>query len=144
MREIKFRAWDKHNQMMVELSPVFIQKRSKYNVSAFVTGDAIDSMTHRKDYELMQFTGLKDKNDKEIYEGDILRWWVDSTHKFAEELLEVRWGTVGWILKSPLFKKFGISAERATCSEVNTFGYTRRSEVIGNVYENPELLVEKL
>ena len=85
-----------------------------------------------KDIEIMQYTGLKDKNGREIYEGDVL-YWNDSRK------LEVRWGTVGWVLFSDLFKRLGFP-DGDTCSEYNTVSYTRVSEVIGNVYESPELL----
>ena len=83
-----------------------------------------------------RWTGLKDKNGKEIYEGDLLKW------SHSEHLLEVRWGRVGWVLFSKLFNNFGQQNE-ADCNEVNTFGYTENSEVIGNIYENENLLLKK-
>lgn len=90
-------------------------------------------MLSDEDMDVMQFTGLLDKKEKEIYEGDILKW------RDSEHLLEVRWGSVGWVYYSTLFKSFGHPIGD-TCSEFNTKGYLSSSEIIGNVYENPELL----
>ena len=82
---------------------------------------------------LMQFTGLLDKNGKEIYEEDILKW--------NDHLLEVKWGQVGWVLFGKLFSRFA-TPNGSDCNEVNTKGYTHASEVIGNIYETPTLTKE--
>jgi len=72
--------------------------------------------------ELMQYTGLKDKNGKEIYEGDILK------------TVNGDWGVIVW--NAPFFE--------LTISETQSSLYTRewlsKGEVIGNIHENPELL----
>ncbi len=71
--------------------------------------------------EIKQYTGLKDKNDKEIYEGDILKGWLldyDTSSSVVE------WSDSGW---SP-----NIEGE----CEV----YWDDCEIIGNIYENPELV----
>jgi uncharacterized phage protein (TIGR01671 family) len=119
-REIKFRVWDKHNKRMLEwMYPVDCWMR-------WLNGE--DKMIG-----IMQYTGLKDKNGKEIYEGDILEW---NKHK-----LEVVWGIVGWNLVSELFKYPHQSWNKnPSCGEVNTNGYIRASEIIGNIYENKDLL----
>lgn len=112
MRTIKFRAWDKDNK---QLFPVGILGfcEGGISVSDGYSREAIGK------YELMQFTGLHDKNGKEIYEGDIL--------KLTDTLnVEVKWSD-----------KFG----GFTTSEEGTamFG-SHLAEVIGNIYENPNLI----
>lgn len=72
------------------------------------------------DFELMQFTGLKDKNGKEIYEGDILEYVERDWNKLKD--LTVRCDVV-----------FEDGAFKPSIDPEN-------SEVIGNIYENPELL----
>lgn len=79
---------------------------------------------------LMQYTGLKDKNGKEIYEGDVLRMSA-----FSPELNIVRFNRGGFciepILEAPLEAGFWPDIKYAEDDG---------SEVIGNIYENPELL----
>jgi uncharacterized phage protein (TIGR01671 family) len=125
MREIKFRAWDKdHGKMRVPGTFAFYVGSSN--------GLAYDG--HRNLYDgfsLMQFTGLHDKNGKPIYERDVVR----EDHGILEELIlgpdriaEVKWGTDGWVL--------GLEEVRPLLASGWKF-----FEVIGNIYETPELLV---
>ena len=107
-REIKFRAWHKNMNHMCQNA----------------TTNLID-----KDYlEFMQYTGLKDKNSAEIYEGDIL--------KIQDYVLG---DVVGKI-------EFNIKTSAFIFNYINWVGYKyldewiEKSEIIGNVYENPEKL----
>jgi uncharacterized phage protein (TIGR01671 family) len=82
------------------------------------------SICEPKDVELMQFTGLLDKNGKEIYEGDILENmnWREWNYKNGEKhRVVVKWTS------GKKFSGFGI-------------GEDTHYEIIGNIYENPELL----
>ena len=117
MREIKFRAWDK-------VKKEWILGKEPFNIIGEVTVfDMVKqySLGHLNDIEVMQFTGLLDKNGKEIYEGDII--------KTIGEI-----GTV--IYNAPSFMAIGV--------EQNIFDivddYFIGCEVIGNVYENKELI----
>jgi len=135
MQDIKFRAWVGKMEYDIttgKFGTFFVNKEKgdglHPNDSASLTPN---TTKYSDDTPVMQYTGLKDKNGNDIYEGDILRW-RDSRN------LEVKWGTVGWVLYGDLFKKFGLEAD--SCNEFNTSGYLPYSEIIGNVYENPELL----
>ena len=109
MREIKFRAWDKENKEMVEVE--LLGKR----VLLCKNGE----WENIEDFEVMQYTGLKDKNDKEIYEGDIVR------HATDEGVYKVIFEDGGfYVINSYDFQT------------INEYPL----EVIGNVYENLELL----
>lgn len=136
MREIKFRAWDGKQMYLPEYSDhenFCIQADgtiTKYqevgyerHLMQFILGD---------NWFLMQYTGLKDKNGKEIYEGDILyEKYIDSKEEkgYGETFVKVAYkdGAFGWIGDitgnfSPFFNE-----------PLNDF------EVIGNIYENHEL-----
>jgi hypothetical protein len=110
MREIKVRAWDKRREKMI--SP---------NDGDFIGWHAMSNW--RDCLEVMQYTGLHDKAGVEIYEGDIVR--VVHDDRYAPGI-----GVVEWNESSACFE-FGLG----TASEVNW-----SHEVIGNIYENPDLL----
>lgn len=141
MREIKFRAWCQKDKQMFSWKDVGIESYNPYLLVKRYEDDESLRRNWDSDLILLQYAGLKDKNSKEIFEGDILKWEFEK-QRFADELLEVRWGSVGWVLFSKLFTKFGFP-DGDDCSEINTKGYTVNSEVIGNIYENPELLKGK-
>jgi len=118
MREIKFRAWDKVNKIMNE---VCIINFDDNNVGLKPDYDYTLSF---EDIELMQYTGLKDKNGKEIYEGDI----VKSNYKTGNLVVFFVRGCFRLTYSKELI---GIWLEIHLFEEL---------EVIGNIYENPELL----
>ena len=126
MREYKFRAWDKEEERML------IHNDLTYT-DVFWTACDLDKFV-----VLMQFTGLKDKNGKEIYEGDIAKyqneiWYV--THFQGSFCLE-RKGT-----KNTFTKPTGeILINDEPYEEKMYWGSV---EVIGNIYENPELTKKK-
>jgi uncharacterized phage protein (TIGR01671 family) len=119
MREIKFRAWDGEN-MMCNLDSINLEE---LRLGVF----SEDGETH-KPATYMQYTGLKDKNGKEIYEGDIVK--VNN----RSSLYEVVWETSGAYFRV----KSQLSDSGFAFHVLDQ--YNDRLEVIGNIYENPELL----
>jgi uncharacterized phage protein (TIGR01671 family) len=118
MREIKFRAWDND---MHEWTTAFDMDNDG------VVYPAVTPYSNNPDIRIMEYTGLHDKNGKEIYEGDIVREVLWRQEQTDDVLGKVHWsdGNAG----------FWVSGR-----SVLTEGYTQDLEVIGNIYENPELL----
>lgn len=134
MREIKFRAWNKDTKTTVDLhkiTPLALDQGLKQD-GIFIP--FIDSLI------VMQYTGLKDKNGKEIYEGDIVEFDNQDPTTFTDYRER---GTVVWdkeFAKFSIQYKDGFRGGDVTYSPI----YKRNKEVIGNIYENPELLVEDI
>lgn len=137
MREIKFRAWDKRYSMMSYPNTLSFFNAIGWlgKTNLYYGAEAVGVITEKynagkniheqksfqKHFEVMQYTGLKDKNGKEIYEGDILQF----PSKFTPpEVVTFEHGM--FYLKNDTL-----------------FHYADGEEVIGNIYENPELLKEK-
>ena len=131
-RIIKFRAWTGEQMVFPDCIDRIGRAHWKEN--------SISEISR----QLMQFTGIVDKNGKEIFEGDILRDYTSSgklihmsevcfgdTFQFMEE------GYYGWYLK---LIKSGFNTPAKAC-QLNSS--CRMSEVIGNIYENPELIPSK-
>ena len=118
MREIKFRAWDSANARMLQL----------HNISSKFSD--IENMGFL-DLPILQYTGLKDKNGKEIYEGDIVNLIPDG---YVKELATVEWDydNASWV-----YCRIS-SLEIVHGSKV--YVKWKPVEVIGNIYENTELL----
>lgn len=71
-REIKFRVWDVGNKEMLEVQELDFES-TFYGGRIAIRPDQYNDYFDTEDMILMQYTGLKDKNGKEIYEGDIIR-----------------------------------------------------------------------
>lgn len=128
-REIKFRAWDSvHNRM------IYSDKHSGYmpfdgncfcnydfNISkkgayCFAYDDYNDEITNETDLPIMMWTGLKDKNGKDVYEGDLLKSYYEKP------------GIIKWNDELGAFQVKGIPSQ--------TMKRCHEMEVIGNIYEN--------
>ena len=130
MREIKFRAWDKNDKVMVYvLEMKFLFESEKGIWSKGYTNDRIDHEIFPENLELMQYTGLKDKNKKEIYEGDVVGGWVcDYDGPFE------------------VFFDAGVFSLKATIEDDGYYPCLYEGnpesglEIIGNIYETEHLL----
>lgn len=119
MREIKFRAWDK------------ILKRLLYwdEIKLF----RLEVLEQNCPLILMQFTGLCDKNGKEIYEGDVIEYTYRDGWK---EKLKIDFDPLkGYFAAGYTYRLMGMVAKGDTSDPD-----TKCIEVISNIYENPELL----
>lgn len=121
MREIKFRAWDRVNKIMTynPINAINFEGQILLNDGKFYDID-------KTDYILMQYTGLKDKKGKEIYEGDLAK-----SGEFIHQII-FKDGCFGFENINPINK---ISMNFAYMSKE----LARIIEVVGNIYENPEL-----
>jgi len=143
-REIKFRAWDKEKHCWYEP----IHEAYKGNLFELLVGFGGDLSAHTMNgmihesmwpdrFELMQFTGLKDRNGTEIYEGDIL-----SYHSFYEGdwYNQSGIGYVIWDEEGHSIAIRGNNGEELYLCSTWDIAKNYGGEVIGNIYENPELL----
>ena len=112
MREIKFRAWDKHYKKILDWS--------------WFLNNEVCEMFDNEDIELMQYTGLKDKNGKDIYCGDVLKNEFGIVDKIIYFQHEARFG-------------FG-DPEDEDPEYLNKYLFGINYEIIGNKFENPELI----
>ena len=124
MREIKFRAWDKENEKMMKVSSLSLE-----NKEIAVKENRTYHFFRMQNLELMQYTGLKDKNGKEIYEGDIL-FFRDENMKYI-----VVWQDAAFIIKSIEIRKYSEKMCWLDDTEICC-------EIVGNIYENKKLLEE--
>jgi len=115
-REIKFRAWDKKLKSWVS---------TKFNTEW--DSNSWNLIITNKNCILSQYTGLKDKNGVEIYEGDILRWnHMQKGFKPEYSYHLVKWDTLEATMDNPEWIGFE--------------GDLECEEIIGNIYQNKELL----
>lgn len=133
MRGIKFQAWVPERKVMVEVISVnfkdnTVQLPIQTDVNSEYWWD--ETTWDLSKIELLQFTGLKDKNGKEIYEGDVVKgyWWQKG--KSHRHIGKVTYGMAA-------FKVVGVKQYFGMNDELNPV-----YEVIGNIYENPKLLEE--
>ncbi len=135
MRTIKFRAWHSFDKVMIK-DAIFGNTERNHTF--------IDILEYFNDYRVMQFTGLTDKNGVEIFEGDVIITANKTTAKIVfgefpfrieseEEGQDIQDKSIGFFFEHPereYHEPFGECAK----------GGGSQYEVIGNIYENPELL----
>lgn len=122
----KFRAWLKKEQKMDN----YIDHISWLEDELYCIGDGITYMVSAEDLVLMQSTGLKDKNGKEVFVGDIIKCTRGCLH---EVYIEKEYGGTYFGGMPAVYLK----------DLREGYAWTEHEEIIGNIYENPELLEDK-
>ena len=142
MREIKFRMWSKNYEQMFDNDALVLMytamaKTTKKNVPA-VNESEIElpdegiALPFQDDAVLMQYTGLKDKTGKEVYEGDIIVCGHDTGKSYNRYVIEFSDSAHAYL------------AKQVGCTSHIGSGYWGNTMlVIGNIHENPELLEEE-
>ena len=128
MREIKFRAWVKEKKAIFEVILIdYVTKKVTYLLER--VGHLLSIRDAKfNDVELMQYTGIKDKDNKEIYEGDIL------FESFGERYYKV-------VFENGSFKaEFNGDFDEYSFDLIDVVA--QGCEIVGNIYENSELIKE--
>ena len=112
MRDIRFRAWD--GKRMINIMEVYFCL------------DVLCGYPEYKDWDVMQYTGIKDKNGVEIYEGDVLSGFN------GELTVEMKWSNEDG--------GYYVSEINRVSGGMATMEYLQNFKVIGNIHENPELI----
>ena len=131
MREYKFRSWANGEMRQVNGLACTDDSEKMDLVDDEIGGyDAVYDYDELETRILMQYTGVKDKNGKEIYDGDIVKYTERNLENafggkgdaYKEKKRIVRWFMDGWVIPK---------------------GFVQDIEVIGNIYENPELVEDE-
>jgi len=135
MREIKFRVWDNKRNKIIYADGM--KSIELYDDGSGMIRDIEDKIlleVGEDNPTLMRYTGLKDKNGKEIYEGDVLEW--KSSNPFSiNEIRRVKvtfTQALFWCIGLGGIPRFGVYLGELLAEE--------KCHIIGNIYENPELL----
>lgn len=139
MREYKFRAWNKNTKKMYKIGQITLEKGS-WNYEPDNREYIGMSIPYQPSFILMQYTGLKDKNGKEIYEGDIVKVKLYKGEEEKYFIGKVEYFGSNFIVDADNNSEYHVY-------DLDGFGIDYRynledCEVIGNIYDNPELLEE--
>lgn len=126
-REIKFRAYSSHNHKMYPVSNIEWDIDGRIWVIADDGKNGIELMD--EEAHLMEYTGLHDKNGREIYEGDIVRTGTDNIGDPDPMIGQVIMREGSWLIENEKMQE-----------AIELFSEITSREVIGNIFENPEMM----
>ena len=127
----KFRAWLKNDKEMIEVDEIHF-----YNGKLDFIGDAITFMRKANEIELMQSTGLFDRNGREIFEGDIVK-------RYRSPFFKAKWEyQIETVIKEEASLLLGRDSGKnfGTIPFNSPFAKSILLEVVGNIYENQDIL----
>lgn len=135
-REIKFRAWDKELEILHPVQDLQFGNNGKTHVFLALGEDICSDGFAPEKFDLMQYTGLKDKDGEEIYEGDIIKT------EHSEKLAVVIFKTEGYLAGAFCLKQTDGKIRQFSPDNIWMTSDEPRNwdDVIGNIYENSELL----
>ena len=141
MREIKFRCWDTENKQMLKVQELDFED-TFYGGRLSIRVDMYNDYFDMEDMILMQYTGLKDKNGKEIYEGDIAKI-TEKKNILKHKVIPMK-PIIAEISWSEEYLAYILITTSVKDAFENLADYLEEYdiEVIGNIYDNPELLEE--
>lgn len=134
----KFRAWDKRKNVMRDVAVLHFTKNGKTNFIEYWINPTELKSYHVRNIDLMQSTGLKDKNSIEIFEGDVVL--VNVSNGFDHLVNEKT------VVQESEFHSGLVCKSLISGMEYRVFKHKKMDyeyEVIGNIYENSELLEEQ-
>lgn len=135
-REIKFRIWDKtEKNFEYSLEESSDNRYEIYSTPRGHIKEALSEIVKSDEYAIQQFTGLFDKNDKEIYEGDILHVINNPWTNFVSQVSFCRGCFI--VLGNPIDP---VNSQTGDYNLAVVDKFASYSKIIGNVFENPELL----
>lgn len=129
-RELKFRAWDNQNKQMGSVNWLCPRDNEVFKCRCWFGDGDVELIGIQ--FKIMQYTGLKDKNGKDIYERDIVRRCSSDIQRDENSIIyKVEWTHGGFY-----FQDIKNEMNRISCFDFNSEDF----EVIGNIYENSDLI----
>jgi len=128
-RPIKFRVWDKLAERMI-----YPHNDNQQHFIIDLNGQFhnLQNGSGGDDYVIQQYTGLTDKNGKEIYEGDIVQYNQNSSYDNMDFIAKWSDDKLGFIFQS--------NSGEQLVNQTPHLNRFKHLEVVGNIFENPELL----